>query len=89
MCRVVLSLLYKIPSAELYSGLSGDVFMADRLLQELNAMDPILVTEEGIVMSVRLLQPENAQEPILVTEEGIVMSVRLLQPEYMQPVIAQ
>ena len=51
-----------------------------KLLQILNALIPILVTEEGIVIDVKPVQPLNAFAPILVTELGIVIDVKPVQP---------
>jgi hypothetical protein len=41
--------------------------MLVRLVQELNALFPMLVTLAGMVMLVRLVQELNALSPILVT----------------------
>jgi hypothetical protein len=49
--------------------------MLVRLVQDMNAPPPILVTLLGIVMLVRLVQDMNAPPPILVTLLGIVMLV--------------
>ena len=38
-----------------------------KLLQRLKALEPILVTLDGIVIDVKLLQPEKAKVPILVS----------------------
>lgn len=57
VCRMVLSLLYNVPSVELYSVLSGDTFIAISLLQSRNAPLPMLVTEDGMSMLVSPLQP--------------------------------
>ena len=48
-------------------------------LQPSNALAPILVTDNGIVILVSPLQPWNAFAPMLVTEDGSVMLVSLLQ----------
>ena len=44
-----------------------------KLLHQENALSPIEVTLEGMVMPVRLVQPENAHSPIKVTLAGMVM----------------
>jgi hypothetical protein len=46
-----------------------------------NALPPIEVTLDGMVMLVRLVQPLNALFSIEVTPAGMVMLVSLLQPE--------
>lgn len=76
--KIVLFLLYKTPSAELYSGLSDDTFMDVKLLHESNASVPIVVTENGIMMEVKPLHPLNVQSPMLVTVEGIVTETKPL-----------
>ena len=44
--------------------------------QPAKALNPILVTEEGMFIEVRELQPSKTPSPILVTEEGMFMEVR-------------
>ena len=41
-----------------------------------NALEPMLVTELGIVMDVKPVAPSKALAPMLVTDDGIVMDVR-------------
>jgi hypothetical protein len=50
-----------------------------KLSQSQNAMFPILVTEDGIIILVKPLQLMKAQYPIDVTKDGIVMLVKRLQ----------
>ena len=45
------------------------------------ALEPTLVTDDGMVMEVSVEHPENALEPILTTEDGIDMEVSAEQPE--------
>ena len=54
--------------------------MLVKLLQPENALAPMLVTLEGIVMLLKPAQPENALAPMLVTLEGIVMLIKPVQP---------
>jgi hypothetical protein len=54
--------------------------MLVKLLQSLNALSPISVTDDGISTLVNLLQSANAHSPISVTDDGISMLVKLLQP---------
>jgi hypothetical protein len=54
-------------------------FMLVRLVHNMKAVSPILVTPAGILMDVRLVQYLKAQLPILVTPLGISILVRLLQ----------
>ena len=49
------------------------------LAQSLNALEPIVVTELGIVTLVKPLQLWNAEDPMVVTELGIVTLVKPLQ----------
>ena len=49
-------------------------------LQPKNALQPISVTELGMVTLVKPLQPKNAYQPIEVTELGMVTLVKPLQP---------
>ena len=49
--------------------------------EEVKALLPIKVTEEGRVMEVREEQEENADCSMEVTEEGRVIEVREEQPE--------
>ena len=51
-----------------------------RELQKENALSPIFVTEEGIVILDSELQPPNVPTPISVTDEGIVILDREAQP---------
>ena len=44
------------------------------------ALEPTLVTDDGMVMEVSVEHPENADAPILVTDDGIDMEVRPVQP---------
>ena len=76
---VVWCLSNKTPAALLYAGLLGSTVMLVRLVQELNASAPMLVTLWGIVTVVRPLQPRNARHPMLLTLLGIVMLVRPVQ----------
>lgn len=73
VCKMVLSLLYNVPSAEQYLALSGDTFIAISLLHNEKALS-MLVTEDGMLMVVSPLQQENAAYPMLVTEDGMVMA---------------
>ena len=43
-----------------------------------NALDSMLITEDGIVMELNPVTPWKALSPILVTEDGIVRDVRPL-----------
>ena len=52
--------------------------------QPSNALQPILVTELGIVIEVKLVQPENACMSIVVTELGIVIEDKPVQPSNAQ-----
>ena len=45
-----------------------------------NAFEPMLVTELGIIIDTRLVQSLNALSPMLVTESGIIIDTRLVQP---------
>jgi hypothetical protein len=45
--------------------------MLVKLLQRKNALLPIDVTDEGMVILVKLLHESNASVPIDVTDEGI------------------
>ena len=47
-------------------------------VQNRNALEPILVTESGIVSDVNEVQLWNALEPIVITEFGIVSDVNEL-----------
>ena len=49
-----------------------------KLVQSLNASDPIYVTELGMVIDVKPLQFINARLPIEVTELGMVIDVKPL-----------
>ena len=40
-----------------------------------NTLEPILVTDDGIVIEVKPVIPWNALAPMLVTDDGIVMDV--------------
>jgi hypothetical protein len=53
--------------------------MLVRLVQPLNALQPILVTPMPITALFRLVQPKNALSPMLVTLSGITILVRLVQ----------
>ena len=46
---------------------NGKVMLVSPLQPE-NALDPMLVTLDGIVTEVRPLQPSNALDPMLVTD---------------------
>ena len=59
---------------------NGKVMLVSPLQPE-NALDPMLVTLDGIVTEVSLLQPENALSPILATLDGIVTEVSPSQPQ--------
>ena len=60
-----------------------------------NALEPMLVTEEGMVIDVKPVIPWKALAPMLVTEEGIVMDVKpvaswkALAPMLLKPVIVR
>jgi len=43
-----------------------------------NASDPMLMTDDGIVMDVKPVIPWNAFAPMLVTDDGIVIDVTLV-----------
>ena len=47
--------------------------------QSENALSPMLVTPDGILMLVRFVQSENALSPMLVTLSGMIMRVRFVQ----------
>ena len=51
----------------------------ERLLQALNALDPILVTELGIVIDWRLIHPRNTASLMVFTELPIITDTRLSQ----------
>jgi len=51
--KVVLVLLYNTPSCELYTVFAASTFIAVRLVQELKAQSPMLVTLLGMVILVR------------------------------------
>ena len=53
--------------------------MLSRLVQPLNAEEPMLVTLFGIVILVRFIQSRKALAPMLVTLSGIVMLIKVLQ----------
>ena len=59
-----------------------------RELQKENALSPIFVTEEGIVILDSELQPPNVPTPISVTDEGIVILDREAQPSNAPPLIS-
>ena len=66
--------------------------MSVRLLQPLNAYEPILVILSGRLIDVRLVQPLNVCVPMLVSPSGRLMDVRLVQDSkaqeiYVEPVI--
>ena len=63
-------------SCELFSNV-----MLVRMLQDQNALSPMLVTLLGISMLVKLLHIENAEEPMLITPLDISMLVKLLHIE--------
>ena len=44
------------------------------------ALEPTLVTDDGMVTEVSVEHPENADAPILVTDDGIDMEVRPVHP---------
>ena len=50
-----------------------------RLLQPLNALIPMVVTELGIVIPVSLLQSEKAPPPIVVTENVFRRQLLLME----------
>ena len=52
-----------------------------KLLQPLNAAEPILVTPSGSTIDFKLSQSLKAHLPILVTPSGIVIVSKLLQEE--------
>jgi hypothetical protein len=43
-----------------------------------NALEPMLVTEDGMVIEVKVLTDWNADAPMLVTEDGMVIEVKVL-----------
>ena len=53
---------------------------AARLVQPLNALSPMLVTDAGISMDVSALHPRNALSPMLCSPAGSVTAVRLVHP---------
>ena len=53
--------------------------MADKPLQLLKALIPMLVTVSGTVSEVRLVQPENRLSEMSDSSSGSVSVVRLLQ----------
>ena len=43
-----------------------------------NALEPMLVTDDGIVMDVKAVIPWKAFAPMLITDDGIVMDVTVV-----------
>jgi len=77
--KVVLALLYNMPSCEQYVVLAVSTFIAVRLVQTEKAYTPMLVTLLGIVTLISFSHQEKALKPMMVTLLGIVMLVRLVQ----------
>jgi cellulose synthase/poly-beta-1,6-N-acetylglucosamine synthase-like glycosyltransferase len=79
---LVLSLLYSMPSCELYAVLEALTFIAARLGQLSKVLSsPISVTPLPMFMLERFSHSKKAMCPILVTLPGMFMLVRLEQPE--------
>lgn len=67
----VISLLKSTPLTELYFVLCGSTDMAARVVQSLNALSPMVMTEAGMFTDVREEQELNADLPIVVTVSPI------------------
>ena len=78
---LVLSLLNKTPSTELYPLLVLSTVMEVREVQFSNALLSIDMTEGGMVTEVSPVQWENASTPMDVTKSGMVTEVSPLQPK--------
>ena len=57
------------------------IVISFKLLQPINVLSLILVTEEGITIEVRVVQFEKAEVPISFTLEGISIDGTLEQPD--------
>jgi len=72
---VAVSIIQLLPFPELYAVFPSSTSILVNLLQERNALSPMLVTLFPIVILVNQVQEENADSPMLVTLFGISILV--------------